>query len=218
MRILLPAAIGTAALGAALILNPGSGRARALPAPAKILPASGSSEIAYFAGGCFWGVEGVFEQVKGVDSAVSGYMGGIAARPDYRSVTSGRTGHAETVKVRFDPRQIRYADLLRIYFSVIADPTQLNRQGPDTGTQYRTALFPASKAQAEQARAYIAQLTRARAFRRPIVTRLEPLSKFTPAEAYHQDFMAKNPRHPYILMHDRPKVAAFRSGFPRFVR
>jgi len=195
-----------------------SGQVRTLPAPAKIVPSSGESEVAYFAGGCFWGVEGVFEHVRGVESAVSGYMGGRTASPGYRDVTSGRTGHAETVRVRFDPRRVRYADLLRIYFSVVADPTQLNRQGPDTGSQYRTALFPANRAQADQGRAYIAQLTRARAFKRPIVTRLERLATFTPAEAYHQDFMAKHPSHPYILMHDRPKVAALRTQFPRLYR
>ena len=213
MRILLPLAIA-----AVLVSNAGSSGAGALPAPAKVLAASASREVAYFAGGCFWGVEGVFEHVKGVESAISGYMGGRTPNPDYRGVTSGRTGHAETVRVRFDPKQVRYSDLLRIYFSVVADPTQLNRQGPDTGTQYRTALFPANRAQAEHARAYIAQLTKARAFRRPIVTRIEPLSRFTPAEPYHQDFMAKNPRHPYSVMHDRPKVAALRAQFPRLIR
>ena len=217
-RIILPFAIGAAALGAVTISHPMSGQVRTLPAPAKIVPSSGESEVAYFAGGCFWGVEGVFEHVRGVESAVSGYMGGRTASPGYRDVTSGRTGHAETVRVRFDPRRVRYADLLRIYFSVVADPTQLNRQGPDTGSQYRTALFPANRAQADQARAYIAQLTRARAFKRPIVTRLERLATFTPAEAYHQDFMEKHPSHPYILMHDRPKVAALRTQFPRLYR
>ena len=218
MRILLILAIGAAGVAAAFVSHPGSGRTRTLPAPALVLPAGGVHEIAYFAGGCFWGVEAVFEHVKGVESAVSGYMGGRTPNPDYRGVSAGRTGHAETVRVRFNPKQVRYADLLRIYFSVVADPTQLNRQGPDTGTQYRTALFPSNRTQAEQARAYIAQLSRAKSFRRPIVTRLEPLSRFTPAEAYHQDFMAKNPRHPYILMHDRPKVAALKAHFPRLYR
>ena len=184
------------------------------PPAALSLPASGTREVAIFGGGCFWGVEGVFERVRGVSSAVSGYAGGNTPRPTYVQVTSGTTGHAEVVKVIFDPRVVRYTDLLQIYFSVIADPTQLNRQGPDTGTQYRTALFPTSAVQAKQARAYLTQLKSQRVFERPIVTTLESARAFTPAEAYHQDFMRKNPAHPYIVMHDRPKVAALKRLFP----
>ncbi|WP_324805980.1 peptide-methionine (S)-S-oxide reductase MsrA [Sphingomonas sp. LY29] len=213
MRILIPLAAG-AAIVAVLASSPSQGASVAMPVPKTIIPASGPREVAYFAGGCFWGVEGVFEHVRGVQSAVSGYAGGATAKPTYDSVSAGSTGHAEVVRVTFDPRVVRYADLMRIYFSVITDPTQLNRQGPDTGTQYRTSLFPTSAAQATQARAYIAQLTAARAYPRPIVTRIEKLGVFHPAEAYHQDFMAKNPRHPYILAHDRPKVAALRTTFP----
>ena len=184
------------------------------PSPALVVPASAPREVALFAGGCFWGVEGVFEHVRGVTSAVSGYAGGRTASPGYEQVSSGTTGHAETVRVSFDPRVVRYADLLQIYFSVVADPTLLNRQGPDSGTQYRTALFPTSAAQARQARAYIAQLSAARVFPRPIVTTIEPARGFTPAESYHQDFMAKNPLYPYIVVNDRPKVAALKRLFP----
>ena len=220
MRIILALAAGTAILGAVLISNPSAGAetTRLAPAPRTIVAPSGTREVAYYAGGCFWGVEGVFEHVKGVHGAVSGYTGGKTARPTYDSISTGATGHAEAVKVTFDPRQVRYADLLRVYFSVVADPTQLNRQGTDSGTQYRTALFPTSKAQAVQARAYIAQLGAAKVYPRPIVTRLEPFKGFTMAEAYHQDFMARNPAHPYIVAHDRPKVAALRAQFSRFYR
>ena len=189
-------------------------RAVKAPAPAMVVPAAGSSEVALFAGGCFWGVEGVFEHVRGVTSAVSGYAGGHTANPGYEQVSSGTTGHAETVRVTFDPRVVRYADLLQIYFSVVADPTLLNRQGPDEGTQYRTALFPTTAAQAKQARAYIGQLSAAHVFKRPIVTRIEPYRGFTAAEGYHQDFMARNPTYPYIVINDRPKVAALKQMFP----
>ena len=220
MRINIPIVAGTALLGFMLFSNPllGAETTRLMPPPKMIVPAAGPREVAYFAGGCFWGVEGVFEHVKGVESAVSGYTGGKTARPTYDSISSGATGHAEAVKVTFDPRVVRYVDLLRVYFSVVADPTQLNRQGPDSGTQYRTALFPVSKAQAVQARAYIAQLGAAKVYPRPIVTRIEPYKGFTVAEAYHQDFMKKNPSYPYIVVHDRPKVAALRTQFPRLYR
>lgn len=184
------------------------------PPAAMSLPASGTREVAIFAGGCFWGVEGVFEHVRGVSSAVSGYSGGKTAKPTYGQVSGGATGHAEVVRVTYDPRVVRYTDLLQIYFSVVADPTQLNRQGPDTGTQYRTALFPTSAAQEKQARAYLAQLRAKRVFPAPIVTKIESVRGFTPAEAYHQDFMAKNPAHPYILVNDRPKVVALKRLFP----
>ena len=214
-----PIAIATAALlGAAAFFAIGPAASaesvRLTPPPQMVVPATVPREVAYFAGGCFWGVEGVFEHVKGVHSAVSGYAGGTSPRPDYDKVSTGRTGYAETVKVTYDPRVVRYADLLRVYFSVVADPTTLNRQGPDTGTHYRTALFPITPAQVSQARAYITQLRQQRVFPRAIVTRVEPLRSFTPAEAYHQDFMAKNPTHPYIVVNDRPKVAALRRLFP----
>jgi peptide-methionine (S)-S-oxide reductase len=193
-------------------------RAVVAPLPALSIAPTSNREVAIFAGGCFWGVEGVFEHVRGVTSAVSGYAGGTSARPTYDAVSGGTTGHAEAVRVSFDPRVVRYSDLLRIYFSVVADPTTLNFQGPDHGTQYRTALFPTSAAQEKQARAYIAQLARQRIFDRPIVTRIESIRGFTPAEAYHQDYMRKNPNAGYIVANDRPKVEALRRLFPKSYR
>jgi peptide-methionine (S)-S-oxide reductase len=190
----------------------------AAPLPAVSVASAARSETAIFAGGCFWGVEGVFEHVRGVTGAVSGYTGGSAARPTYDSVSSGMTGHAEAVRVTFDPRVVRYSDLLRIYFSVVADPTRLNAQGPDHGTQYRSALFPTSAAQERQARAYIGQLRAARVFDAPIVTGIESVRGFTPAESYHQDYMKKNPDAGYIVANDRPKVEALRRLFPRSYR
>ena len=213
LAIASAALLGAAALFA-IVPAASAESVRLTPAARVIVPATAPREVAYFAGGCFWGVEGVFEHVRGVHSAVSGYAGGTSPNPDYDKVSTGRTGYAEAVKVTYDPRVVRYADLLRVYFSVVADPTTLNRQGPDSGTQYRTALFPITPAQAQQARAYIAQLRTQRVFNRAIVTRVEPLRNFTAAEAYHQDFMAKNPMHPYILANDRPKVVAFRKLFP----
>ena len=192
-------------------------RAVLAPIPALSIPPTTNREVAIFAGGCFWGVEGVFEHVRGVTGAVSGYTGGRGA-PTYAAVSGGRTGHAEAVRVTYDPRVVRYSDLLRIYFSVVADPTTLNHQGPDHGTQYRTALFPTSAAQEKQARAYIAQLTRQRVFDRPIVTRIERLRGFTPAETYHQDYMRKNPNAGYIVANDRPKVVALKRLFPKSYR
>ena len=185
-----------------------------VPPAALVEKASGHREVAVLAGGCFWGVEGVYEHVNGVLDVTSGYAGGGSATADYSSVSSGRTGKAEAVRIVFDPSKVSYAELLRILFSVVADPTQVNRQGPDVGTQYRTAIFPQSASQARVARAYIAQLSKTHVFQRPIATRVEATGRFTPAEAYHQDFMRKNPAHPYILVHDRPKVAALRKMFP----
>ena len=187
-----------------------------MPAP-KLDPAVSGRQVAVLAGGCFWGMEAVFERLKGVDSLVSGYAGGSAKDATYARVSSERTGHAEAVRISFDPKVVSYGTLLRVYFSVAHDPTQLNRQGPDVGPSYRSAIFPQSKAQSEVARAYIAQLSAARAYRRPIVTKIES-GRFFPAEAYHQDFMRKNPRHPYILAHDVPKVRALAQLMPRLVK
>ena len=184
------------------------------PAPALTEPVSGHRETAIFAGGCFWGVQGVFAHVKGVVDTTSGYTGGRASTAQYEDVETGTTGHAESVKVVFDPAQVNYADLLRIYFSVITDPTQLNRQGPDSGPQYRSALFPQSPAQEKVARAYIAQLSTAHVYGRPIVTTIEKAPGFFPAESYHQDFMTRNPGYPYIVINDRPKVEALKRIFP----
>lgn len=204
--------------GAALTAAFGQDRtavaAKKVPAAATREIATTDRETAIFAGGCFWGVEGVFRHVKGVVSATSGYTGGNAATAGYNSVSTGTTGHAESVKVVFDPRHVNYADLLRVYFSVVADPTEVNRQGPDEGTQYRTALFPLSPAQIRVARAYIAQLGAAHVYPRPIATRLERQQGFFAAEAYHQDFLARNPDYPYIVINDRPKVEALKRLFP----
>ena len=187
--------------------------AGALPAPRADIPAAPGLQTAVLAGGCFWGMEAVFEHVKGVRDVVSGYAGGRGQDARYDKVSSETTGHAEAIRIRYDPRQISYGQLLRIYFSAAHDPTQLNRQGPDRGPSYRSAIFPQNAAQKQVAQAYIAQLTAARAFRKPIVTRIEG-GNFFPAEAHHQDFMRRNPRHPYILAHDVPKLATLKAQFP----
>ena len=176
------------------------------------------SEIAVFAGGCFWGVQGVFQHVEGVTNAVSGYAGGAKETAHYELVGSGRTGHAESVRITYDPRKISYGRLLQIYFSVAHDPTQLNRQGPDSGTQYRSAIFPTNAEQARVANAYIAQLNQAHAFNAAIVTRVEPDKNFYPAEAYHQDYLTRNPRQPYILFNDLPKITNLKRVFPDLYR
>lgn len=217
MSRIFPVAAVLLAGSALIALNSPGGAAEQVvraPAAATVEPVVGHRETATFAGGCFWGVEGVFSHVKGVISATSGYAGGGASTADYESVSTGATGHAEAVRVVFDPGKVNYADLLRIYFSVVADPTLLNRQGPDRGTQYRSALFPASPAQDKVARAYIAQLSAAHVYGRPIVTRIEGNRRFFPAEAHHQDFMARNPTYPYIVVNDRPKVEALKRLFP----
>jgi peptide-methionine (S)-S-oxide reductase len=181
--------------------------AMTLPTPAvDVPPGPSKSAVAVFAGGCFWGVQGVFQHVKGVTNAVSGYAGGEQKTAQYEVVGTGRTGHAESVQVTYDPRQISYGRLLQIFFSVVHDPTQLNRQGPDTGTQYRSAIFPVSAEQGEVAKAYIAQLDQTHTFKKPIVTRIEPDHAFYPAEKYHQDFLTRNPKYPYIVVNDLPKV------------
>lgn len=209
---------------AASLLSAGSPaaaeQARLAPMPAIDEAADGRrSAIAYFAGGCFWGVEGVFAHVKGVRSAISGYGGGASdGQVSYEQVGTGRTGHAETVRIVYDPAQLSYGTLLRIFFSVIADPTTRNAQGPDHGPQYRSALFPQSAEQARIARAYLAQLADSGLWRDPIVTAIEPVRHFQPAESYHQDFMMKNPDNGYIRYWDAPKLAAFRRLFPALYR
>ena len=185
-----------------------------LPAPAIDNPkAAGSVQTAVIAGGCFWGVQGVFQHTKGVKQALSGYAGGEKNTADYEKVGTGTTGHAESVQIVFDPREITYGEILRIYFSVAHDPTELNRQGPDVGTQYRSAIFYADASQQRIAQAYIAQLQKARVFARPIVTRVDPLKGFYRAEAYHQDFLIHNPTYPYIVINDLPKVANLKRLF-----
>lgn len=211
--------VKTLVAGAALTaaITPSLAEVDATKAPAAITQegSTGSRETAIFAGGCFWGVEGVFKHVKGVIGTTSGYTGGNASTARYEAVATGATGHAESVKVVFDPRQVSYTDLLRVYFSVVADPTEVNRQGPDDGTQYRTALFPLSPGQTTAARAYISQLDAARIYPKPIATRLEEQHGFFAAEAYHQNFMARNPNYPYIVINDRPKVEALKRIFPQ---
>ena len=184
------------------------------PAPKLVAKEGSGLKTAIFAGGCFWGVEGVFSHVKGVKSAVSGYHGGAAGTATYDKVSAGGTSHAEAVRITYDPAVVRYDELLRIFFSVVADPTLKNRQGPDTGTQYRAALIPTNAEQAKVAKAYLAQMGSSGVWSRPIVTRVESYRKFYPAEAYHQDFMAKNPRHGYIVRWDAPKVKALKAMFP----
>lgn len=186
----------------------------AAPAAKRVAKEGNGLRTAIFAGGCFWGVEGVFSHVKGVTSAVSGYHGGTERQASYKLVSSGLTDHAEAVRVTYDPTIIRYDQLLRIFFSVVADPTQLNRQGPDKGTQYRSAIVPMSAEQSAVAKAYLAQLAAAKLWEGPIVTRIERAQTFYPAESYHQDFMLKNPRHGYILRWDAPKVAALKRLYP----
>ena len=174
-----------------------------------------TSEVAVVAGGCFWGVQGVFQHVDGVTSAVSGYAGGEKATAHYEMTSSGNTGHAESVQITFDPRKITYGRILQVYFSVAHDPTELNRQGPDEGTQYRSAIFPMNDEQARVAKAYIAQLDSAHAFGAPIVTTIEPGKTFYRAEDYHQDFLAKNPGYPYIVFNDLPKIANLKQAVSR---
>jgi peptide-methionine (S)-S-oxide reductase len=193
--------------------------AHALPAPAvDAMPGQATSAVIVLAGGCFWGVQGVFQHVKGVTSAVSGYAGGDKKTARYEIVSSGTTGHAESVQVTYDPRQISYGRLLQIFFSVVHDPTELNRQGPDTGTEYRSAIFSTNAEEANIAKAYIAQLDEARAFKKAIVTRIEPARAFYPAEAYHQDFLTQNMRNPYIVTYDLPKIEDLKRLFPDVYR
>jgi peptide-methionine (S)-S-oxide reductase len=187
--------------------------AKILIAATALVAAPAHADTAVLAGGCFWGMEAVFEHVKGASDVVSGYAGGRAADASYDKVSSERTGHAEAVRISYDPRQVSYAQLLQIFFAVAHDPTQVNRQGPDVGTSYRSAVFPQTPQQASQARAFIARLNAAHVFKAPIATRIES-GGFYPAEAYHQDFARRNPYYPYILFNDRPKVAALKSKYP----
>ena len=190
--------------------------AHQIPPPVLDEPANPqvTSEVAVLAGGCFWGVQGVFQHVEGVTSAVSGYAGGGADTARYEMVGTNNTGHAESVQVTFDPRRISYGHILQIYFSAAHDPTELNRQGPDVGTQYRSVIFPTNPEQAHIAEGYIAQLNQARVFNAAIVTRIEPGRTFYPAEDYHQDFLTRNPTHPYIVANDLPKIENLKRLFP----
>ena len=194
-----------------------SGTGRVVPAPAVDVEAGGrTSEIAVLAGGCFWGVQGVYQHVTGVTSVVSGYAGGEESTAQYEMVGTGRSGHAESVRVVYDPRVISYGHILQIFFSVAHDPTELNRQGPDEGPQYRSAIFPGNDEQARVAKAYIQQLDAAKTFGADVVTTIEPGRVFYRAEDYHQDFLERHPTYPYIAINDLPKVANLRKAFPTF--
>ncbi|MCE7795249.1 peptide-methionine (S)-S-oxide reductase MsrA [Sphingobium sufflavum] len=206
------------AAGLLLALAPACGVAAEMtvnaPAPRIDAASSAKVETAVFAGGCFWGVEGVFSHVKGVTSVTSGYAGPNRPAVSYEQVSTGNTGYAEAVRVTYDPKIVSYGTLMRVFFSVITDPTTLNYQGPDHGTQYRSALFPLNGEQDKAARAYLAQLGKSGLWSGPIVTKVEPYRGFQAAEGYHQDFLARNPRHLYIQKWDAPKVAALKAGFP----
>jgi peptide-methionine (S)-S-oxide reductase len=212
----ISAMLGALALAVLAALAP-SHAAGPLPDPKVDEPAAAAmaTQTAVFAGGCFWGVEAVFEHVKGVTRVVSGYAGGSADTANYDRVSSGGTGHAESVRISYDPARISYGQLLKVFFSVAHDPTQLNRQGPDTGTQYRSAIFFANDEQKRIAETYIAQLQAARTFPRPIVTQVTPLKAFYEAEAYHQDYLALHPNQPYIVINDLPKLADLQRQFPK---
>jgi peptide-methionine (S)-S-oxide reductase len=208
------------AVGLPTRVSPAAETARAIPPPTldEASASQGSSEIAILAGGCFWGVQGVFQHTEGVIAAISGYAGGDARTAHYEMVGSGTTGHAEAVRITYDPRRITYGRLLQIYFSVAHDPTELDRQGPDIGTQYRSAIFPTTSEQRRIAQTYIAQLGEAHVFGSPIVTKIEPGREFFPAEAYHQDYLTLHPTQPYIALNDLPKIDELRRLFPALFR
>jgi peptide-methionine (S)-S-oxide reductase len=188
-----------------------------VPAPEMDNPKQeGAVQTAVLSGGCFWGVQGVYEHVKGVEKVVSGYAGGDRSTAEYETVSRGTTGHAESVQITFDPAKVSYGELLQIFFSVVHDPTQLNRQGPDTGTQYRSAIAYSDETQKNIATAYIAQLNKAGIFHRPIATRVDHLKGFYPAESYHQDYLAHNPSNPYIAYNDLPKIENLKRLFPNY--
>ncbi|MGW8189240.1 peptide-methionine (S)-S-oxide reductase MsrA [Sphingomonas hankookensis] len=216
MKFLLPVAIAAIGVGALSIPPAIAERAVPIPTVASDVPPTPGLATAVLAGGCFWGMEAVFERVKGVKSVVSGYAGGTRQTATYDQVSTERTGHAEAIRITYDPRVVSYGTLLRLYFSVAHDPTQVNGQYPDSGPSYRSAIFPQNPSQALTARRYIAQLTKAKAFPKPIATKVET-GAFYPAEAYHQDFARRNPSHPYIMRWDRPKVAAAKAAYPGLV-
>ena len=218
MKSFIAVAFGIAVV-AMVVLPSAAQEGLTIPAPAVDVPASSaSSEMVVFAAGCFWGVQGVYQHVKGVTNAVSGYAGGAANTANYERVGIGDTGHAESVQVTFDPKQVTYGQLLQVYFSVAHDPTQLNRQGPDTGTQYRSTVFAANDQQASVAKAYIAQLDEAKVFKKRIVTTIETGRAFYAAEKYHQDFLVHNPTYPYIVYNDLPKIENLKKLLPQFYR
>jgi peptide-methionine (S)-S-oxide reductase len=213
---LCAAAIGALAMSTMLVApSLASEDAVIIPVPAIDAQASDGLQTAVIAGGCFWGVQGVFQHTAGVVNAVSGYAGGNKSSADYNMVSTGTTGHAESVQIKYDPKQISYGKILQIFFSVAHDPTQLNRQGPDSGTQYRSAIFTTSDDQKKVADAYIAQLNAAKVYKKPIVTKVGPLEAFYPAEAYHQDYLTLHPNQPYIAYNDLPKVENLKKIFAK---
>jgi peptide-methionine (S)-S-oxide reductase len=215
--------LGIVAAGAAFLYalgwNPASGKT-GLPDPSvdESVAAAKGSERVVLAGGCFWGIQAVFEHIKGVSRATAGYSGGSVASPSYEEVSSGETGHAESVEVVYDPSKVTFGQLLKVFFSVAHDPTQLNRQGPDEGTQYRSAIFYETPDQQRIAQAYVDQLTQAKVFSNPIVTQIVPFRAFFPAENYHQDYAVHHPDNPYIMINDLPKVANLKKEFPNLYR
>ena len=218
-RLAVVVSLGAIALAVVSMRAASQEQAHVIPPPSVDAPASqASTEVAVLAGGCFWGVQGVYQHTKGVIGAVSGYAGGSKNAANYDAVSSGGTGHAESVRVTFDPRQITYGQVLQVFFSVVHNPTELNRQGPDVGTQYRSAIFPASAEQEKVARAYIAQLNTARVFKGAIVTKIEMDRPFYEAEGYHQDYLTRNPRAPYIVYNDLPKIEDLKRLFPALYR
>jgi peptide-methionine (S)-S-oxide reductase len=219
-RLAVRGAIALAVIAPLAALSRPSARA-AVPVPDAAVtsrPAAPGLQTIVLAGGCFWGIEAVFEHIKGVTDAVSGYAGGSKAQAEYETVSTGTTGHAESVKVTFDPAKVSLEKLLQVFFSVAHDPTQLNRQGPDVGPQYRSVIFFADEEQERVAKAYIDQLTKAKTFPRPIVTQVVKLQGFYPAEDYHQNFAEKNPTYPYIVYHDKPKVENLKKQYPDLYR
>ena len=209
--------LACALVGALFTTGLSGAREIAVPLPdpkVDASPGASHDETATFAGGCFWGVEAVFRHVKGVRSATSGYAGGRVASPSYEAVSTGTTGHAETVSVHYDPSQVSYGQLLKVFMSVAHNPTELNRQGPDHGTQYRSAIFYSTPEQQRIAQAYITQLNEAHAYAAPVVTELAPLAAFYPAETYHQDYLAHHPDNPYVAYNDLPKLDELKRLFP----
>jgi peptide-methionine (S)-S-oxide reductase len=219
LGILTVAAVALALYAAAPGGARPGGASMAVPAPSLDNPkAAGTLQTAVLAGGCFWGVQAVYEHVQGVRKVVSGYSGGEKSSAEYETVSTGTTGHAESVQISFDPREVSFGEILQIYFSVVHDPTQLNRQDPDTGPQYRSNIFYTDPSQKKIAESYIAQLNKAKVFSRSIATRVDPLKAFYPAEDYHQDFLIHNPDNPYIATFDVPKIANLKAAFPVFYR
>lgn len=219
-RILSRTLLMVALTGSAFAMQTAFARSEpiALPSAKVDATAAKGEQVAIFAGGCFWAVEGVFDKVKGVRQAVSGYSGGTKATADYATVSTGNTGHAEAVQITYDPSQVSYGQLLKIYFSVVHDPTQLNRQSPDVGPQYRSEVFTTNAEQAKVAKAYIAQLDAAKAFKKPIVTKVAPLQAFYVAEDYHQNYMVHHPDQPYIVYNDAPKIEHLKDMFPKLYK